>query len=35
VVVPLTPGKATLFTSVYDLAAHKRYEVTLTAQRVL
>jgi hypothetical protein len=35
VVVPVTPGKPTLFTSVYDLAAHKRYEVTLTAQRVL
>jgi hypothetical protein len=35
VVVPVTPGKPTLFTSVYDLAAHKRYEVTVTAQRVL
>ena len=35
VVVPVTPGKSSLFTSVYDLAAHKRYEVTLTAQRVM
>jgi hypothetical protein len=35
IVVPVTPGKSTLLTSVYDLAAHRRYEVTVTAQRVL
>jgi len=34
-VMPITVGKPMLLTSVYDVAAHRRYEVTITAQRVL
>lgn len=34
-VTPVTPGTPAVFGSVYDLASHRRYEVTLTARRVL
>jgi len=34
-VAPVTPGKPTLLTSVYDIATHRRYEVTITAQRLI
>ncbi len=33
--VPLVAGQPTLFASVYDIASKHRYEVTITAKRVL
>jgi hypothetical protein len=32
--VPVVQGQPTLFTSVYDIASKRRYEVTVTAKRV-
>lgn len=34
-VVAVTPGTPALLTSVHDVASHRRYEVTVSAQRVL
>ncbi|HEY1557946.1 MAG TPA: hypothetical protein VGF94_24120 [Kofleriaceae bacterium] len=34
-IVPVTVGKPTMFTSIYDTTAHKSYEVTVTAQKLL
>ena len=33
--VPLVAGQPTLFASVYDIATKHRYEVTITAKRIL
>lgn len=33
--VPVTPGKPTQLASLYDVTTHRRYEVTVTAQRVM
>lgn len=34
-VVPVTPGKPAVFASLYDVATHHRYEVTITAHRAM
>lgn len=34
-VVPITAGTPALFGSVYDLTAHRRSDVTVSAQRLL
>lgn len=34
-VVPITPGTPVLFSSVYDLTSHRRYEITVNARRML
>lgn len=34
-VVAVSPGTPALVTSVYDLTSHRRYEVTVSAQRVM
>ena len=34
-IVPVTPGKPTLFTNITDTTAHKTYEVTVTATKLL
>ncbi|HTR52520.1 MAG TPA: hypothetical protein VMJ10_17520 [Kofleriaceae bacterium] len=34
-IIPVTPGKPTLFTNIYDTTAHKTYEVTVTATKLL
>jgi hypothetical protein len=34
-VVPVSPGKPTLLTSVYDVSVHRRYDVTITAQKLM
>lgn len=34
-VTAVTPGTPTLFTSIYDIQSHRRYEVTINARRVL
>ncbi|HEY1814577.1 MAG TPA: hypothetical protein VGG74_19630 [Kofleriaceae bacterium] len=34
-VVPVSPGKPTLLTSVYDVSVHRRYDVTITAQKLI
>ena len=34
-IVPVTAGKPTLFANIYDTTAHKTYEVTVTATKLL
>lgn len=33
--VPVTPGTPTLFGSAYDVTTHRRYEINVTARRLL